>query len=164
MFKNKIRFLDKINIVDNSFCTTFQQSIKLHPNKQNSNFSIYKKYAGTNIKMTEYDTKKLIKIGDIILTCWSSISIEAIIAEKPLIFINFDNEYPDYSSFDKEGSALKAYSSKELINYIKEVLTNKRTQEKLKIGRKISLKRHYYQFPGKSGNAILKEIKNYLNN
>ena len=133
--------------------------IKLHPH-DNYNHKIFKKFSRKNIKiLKEYNISKLVYVSEVILNVWSTVSIEAIIANKPLLLINFNHMYPNLFPFDKEGSAIRVYSKEELIKYTYLCLYNQKIQEELAAGRKISLNKHYYKLPGKASELIIEELK-----
>jgi len=138
-----------------------QLIIKLHPPTYPS-FE-FKKMEDKNIKiLKKYNTSKLVYASDLVLMLDSTVSIEALLSNKPLIFTHLNRELAERFEFDEEGSAFRAYTKEELRKYILKCLFDKKTQEKLAINRKKSLKKHYYRSPGKSSEAIINIIKGWI--
>jgi len=157
-----LKSAEKITSILKEFSKKNNVVIKLHPSEKNSTYPIYKKVSEGKIKITRYDTRKLIKVSDVTLTCFSTVAIEAIIAGKPLVLINLGHIYPDYFDFDKEGSALRAYSEEALRGYINKCLYDRKILKKLVNGRKLTFKKHYYEYPGKSSEAVHQEIRRFI--
>jgi hypothetical protein len=100
--------------------------IKLHPREDDS--ELYTKLAD-KYHLTRYTICKdeelylLLQVSDIVVTCFSTVGIEAIFFNKPLIIL--DHLKQDVLSLHKDGIAIQATSAKELIETINGILRGK---------------------------------------
>lgn len=153
---------EDIAVVLKNKSSSYNIIIKLHPIERNTTLPIYQRVSDGKIKITRYDTRKLIQTADLVLACTSTVILEAIIAGKPIVMINLNHIFPKYLNLGKEGSVLEAFSAKDLDKSIEKGLHQKKTLQNLSEGRRTTLKMHYGVSPGSSSRAIYKEIQRII--
>ncbi|RKY09259.1 MAG: hypothetical protein DRP56_02910, partial [Planctomycetota bacterium] len=67
----------------------------------------------------------IINISDIVITKFSTTAIEALAFDKNLIIMNLSTSEPDKVNYVKDGVALGAYNSQQLIDSVKQFMKNK---------------------------------------
>ncbi len=92
--------------------------IKLHPNQA---IDLFNEYKGENIIITKENAKSFLVSCDVAITSFSTTGLEAVLLDKPLIVVNFENiNYPiDYVGMD---IAIRADCEEQLEKAIDELL------------------------------------------
>lgn len=155
------------------FCNkkNYEVVIKIHPTykvasqnlSENKIKAIKDKCKNLKFIITyEMDIPTLFSASDIVLTDWSSVGIEAILLDKPLIQVNFTNEEIEHNVryFDYNASILiKNYN--ELEKTINEILIQSLHLEKLKNGRETMIEKYNYLNDGKASDRIFEILSNH---
>jgi len=138
---------------------------KLHPGEKND-FTYYKEIAlEAGLQETDftiaYDQElyKLISISEIIITHYSTVGVEAIYFNKPLIV--YDPLKQDVLNFHSEGVAFQATNIDELIIIISDILDQKRLPDEVSIQRFI--KARACKIDGLTSKRCLDFIKSFEN-
>lgn len=110
--------------------------------------------------------------SDVVVAFASTLAIDAIVFNKPIVFVGFDgDERPYWKSlrrfydYDHQKSILEtggvrlAKSPEELVNFVKDYLANPKLDEK---GRKKIAEERCWKLDGKSGERLAKLINNWL--
>ncbi len=106
--------------------------IKLHPDE---NIDIYQKILrGTSDDKTiicrDTDTYELLNACDLLITFYSTVALEAMLFDKPVITLNLFDK-PDIFPFAQSGAALGVYNQEELVPAIREALYDTSIREEL---------------------------------
>lgn len=149
------------------FCnrSNFEIIIKTHPlykiesqyNKKKIEI-ISQKCKGLRFSIIQdIDLPTLLSASDIVITDYSTIGIEAVLHEKPLISVNFlkenwEEEYP--SRMDKYGASLHTEDYKMLERMLIEILIQEKHLEKLREGRKKVIMNYNFGNDGKAADRI----------
>jgi len=88
-----------------------------------------------------------VAVASLVMTLGGSTGLDAIYLGKPLIFINFNQRDRFEVDFVSTGAAIGVYRPEDLSKTIKEVLTDKDLQEKMKRGRELFLRKHITEVP-----------------
>ncbi len=97
---------------------------KLHPRENDPKYyiDIAEKHHLKNYTISqEEDLYILLKISDIVITCFSTVGTEALYFGKPLIIL--DHLKQDILKYHKDGVAFQAANANELANFIDEILS-----------------------------------------
>lgn len=99
--------------------------VKPHPGEKIKFHEAYaRKYSNAILVSKDADTNQLIRSCEIFMTCSSTTALQALIAEKPVIIINFDN-CSEHSPYYNSEATLKVHSPDELNKIIRHVFNNK---------------------------------------
>ena len=110
----------------------------------------------------EYSTLfSLINYSELLVTKASTVAIEAMLFDKPIVTLNFTTA-PDRMPYAKLGAALGVYKPEDLTNSIKLVLEDKKTQEKLKKSRDSFTYDYAYKQDGKATERVISLIKSLI--
>src|SRR3989344_1270200 len=152
---NFIKFCNKNN---------FEIIIKIHPTYKVASQNVSEKkielisskcekmkYMITN----DLELSTLLSASDVVLTDWSSVGLEAILLDKPLLQVNFTNEeietYVRYFDF---GASIHITNYKELENITNQILIEEKNLEQLKLGRKKITEQYNFRNDGKAAQRI----------
>ncbi len=158
-----LKFLPEIPNLTKNY--KIQVIVKLHPDISNKRKRIYKKYLGCEkyIKIVDnFNTSKLVYISDVVTTSGSTVAIEAIIADKPLVLLDpfHINIEPHYA---EEGGALLVHNEKDFRKLIKSCLFDRKYIDKLRITREKSKKLHTgYNPKGQATQEVVEIIERFL--
>lgn len=142
------------------FCNNnnFEIVIKVHPRykivgrdiSENKIKSIQNKNQKLNYLINyDIDLPTLLSGADLLITDFSSVGLEAILLEKPVITVNFTNLHidPNVRFYDYDASLyVKDYENLE--KTIMEIFKEKKHLDKLRIGRKKIIERYNFQNDG----------------
>ena len=131
--------------------------LKLHPRETNPQYyhDIAQSMGCTNYEIDQnMDLYSRIATSDVVLTCYSTVGIESVYFNKPLIII--DHLAQDYSGYYREGVAFQATNAKELEDHITGVLSNKLKIDSAAYAGFIS--KYAYKIDGQVANRCLKFI------
>ncbi|MCK9615625.1 MAG: CDP-glycerol glycerophosphotransferase family protein [Candidatus Omnitrophica bacterium] len=112
--------------------------VKLHPVLQEDE-SLYRDIlisdGAENAKVTrKYRVSSLVLAADLVITCWSTVGMDAIFANKPLITLNLSGTF-DKMPYAEKGAAIGVASETELSVAISNCLSGSSTFYKLAQGR-----------------------------
>ena len=102
---------------------------------------------------------ELLKISDLLVSVASTVVIEAMLFDKPVMLINVVKCPIPYAEM---GGAYAVFETKDIKDGLIRCLNDKELQKKLKIGRKRFLRDYLYKLDGKASERIVKIIKDYL--
>lgn len=105
---------------------------KIHPRELDIDFysDIAKKHQFENYTIsTEEDLYILLKISDLVITCFSTVGTEALYFRKPLVIL--DHLKQDILHYKKDGVAFQAFDANELEYMIREVLAGRMITDKV---------------------------------
>jgi UDP-N-acetylglucosamine 2-epimerase len=138
--------------------------IKMHPEEEPE---FYNKIAKKlNIKITLVNDIKmlhpLIKYSELVIITDSTVGLETILLDKPLIDLSL-NIIPFFNDYVKKEAALSVRNEKELVPAIKSIINNINTQKNLKKNRKKYIYDHNYKQDGKASKRIVNLINKMIN-
>lgn len=109
----------------------------------------------------DIDLSILLSAADVLITDYSSIGLEAIFHEKPLISVNISKEkWEDYPSrVERYGASFYIEEYNELENILRQILLEEKYVESLKKGREEVIKNFNYGNDGKAAERIHNIIK-----
>jgi hypothetical protein len=140
--------------------------ISLHPRE--TNIELYKKLAENhkNIEVIKkvditYLYESLNK-ADVIITYGSGSATEAMILNKPVVFIDLFGKNNPYNQVYKDQKAVVESNEEELYTTLKRIFEDKKLKGTLKKERENFIKDYCYKIDGKATERIIKEIYNSL--
>ena len=147
-----------------------QMIIKVHPSEKKRMVKFYwgiLKNFDSDVRkrvriIKDFNTSKILFFSNIVVTVFSTVAMEAIISNKPLILINFDREHIELFPFKEAGGALTAYEEEEFMKYIKMMVSNSELDEKLRKGRAITASRYFLKNDGLASKRVVDLIKSAL--
>ncbi|MEW6008477.1 MAG: UDP-N-acetylglucosamine 2-epimerase [Candidatus Omnitrophota bacterium] len=140
--------------------------IKVHPYDNNS--SIYRRIINES-KVKNVTLVKKENIYDLINVCQalivpdSTTGLEAIILDKPLIYLNLTKR-KDMIPYVQNGVALGVYKAQDIYSAINDILDNPQTRERLKQGRKEFIYDYAYKIDGQATNRVISLIEETARN
>ncbi len=125
--------------------------IKLHPDE---NIGIYRRILSdigddTTIVCLDTDTYELLNACDLLMTFYSTVALEAMLFDKPVITVNLFGK-PDIFPFAPSGAALGVYREEELVPSIKKALYDAGVREELSSKSREFTCEHIYQPDGQA--------------
>jgi len=137
--------------------------IKVHPAEQDILLyeSIARDVGRKCIVVRDFDIHQILYVSDIVLLCFSTTGIEAMILKKPLIILCQFMEKPpvDYAS---EGAAIRTRTEQELKKTIQELLENEQARESLAKNRDTYIYKYAYIQDGKSTERVCDLIEDMI--
>lgn len=149
-----IQMAQEIALALNELVDECNVLIKLHPLERNATAPIYRRHCLPGVKLTRYDTKELLNVSDVVVTCWSSTALETIMLKKPLILVNFGRLYPPFLTYDKDGAALRINDRSAFAAAVRACLHDRETIASLRRGCARTLRREYSVLPGSASSLI----------
>jgi hypothetical protein len=129
--------------------------VKLHPNeKYDSDYyhALAKQQGCTRYAIVLYvDLYLLISLCDVLITCFSTVGTETVYFHKPLIILDHLKE--DLQNYYKEGVALQATDDKELLQYLKDILSRRLVPDKNACN--AFIRRNAFTIDGKVGERVV---------
>nr|MBT6606104.1 hypothetical protein [archaeon] len=112
---------------------------------------------GLEIKFsTTEDIHKVILSSDVYITAFSTLAVEAVLLNRPVLSINLDsNEYVDYS---KAGVGHRILNAEEFLPRLNEILE----EEKFKVAREKFIENYNYKLDGNARERIIRVIDKLL--
>lgn len=137
--------------------------IKLHPEEESSlYYKLLKKYDVNAVIVDDLSMlHPLISISDAVIIHNSTVGLETLMLNKPLIDINLTKE-PHYHDYVEKDVALSVRNEEELLPAIKAILNNKKVKEKLEKNRKKYVYKHAYKQDGKASERVVKLIQEMI--
>lgn len=141
--------------------------IKLHPVEQNVFPLTWKEKYESFMQVTKYDLGKLIAASDIVITWPSTAILDAILARKPLIVMDFFNENVKSMTLlsltaIREGAAHKVCDKNELLAALTDVLANRQLKVRLEESQRAFKSKYLGTVDGKSNKRIADAIREAL--
>jgi hypothetical protein len=136
--------------------------ISLHPRE--TNIELYKKLAAKHenvevIKKVDINyLYESLNNSDVVISSGSGSAIEAIILNKPVIYLNLFGKNTPYIQLYKDQKAVIETSQKQLYTTLKRIFEDKKLKESMKRERENFIKDYCYKIDGKSTERIIKEI------
>ena len=135
--------------------TDKQLVIKLHPAE---NIEIYQEIlAGIGedkaIICQDVDIHDLLNACDLLMTVHSTVALEAMIFDKPVITINLTGK-PDLFPYAESGAAIGVYKEEDLVSAISKVLYDPRVKENSEKNRKEFTYQHAYKLDGQASKRV----------
>ena len=116
--------------------TTHQLVVRPHPEED---ISLHNPFLQDNSEKVIFDAKNsivdILNTADLVITLHSTVGYEAIILDKPLILLNFNNRESSVD-FAQRGVAIEVKKESELVSNIESVLSNPTLRKKLTSARK----------------------------
>jgi len=118
--------------------------------------SIGKKCNNLKYLMTyDIDLSLLLSAADLVITDWSSVGIEAVLLEKPLLTVNFTKEYIEpYMRYHEFQASLYVEDYEKLEKTISDILFKNMYLDELSNGRKRVMEKYNYLNDGKATERI----------
>lgn len=143
-----------------------QLVVKKHPEYYFDD-SVYNKIAQkfefVPIIIRKMDTLELLYASDLVIMEQSTVGIEAMILDKPVITLNFSGE-PEDVPYAGSGAALGVYKEEDLVINIKKALYDKEAREKLKKAREKFVYERAYLQDGKATERFCDLIEGMIKN
>lgn len=115
------------------------------------------------VAVKDIDIYTLISFSEVIITLDSTVGLEAMIFDKPLITVNLTKRR-DRVPYAEKGAAVGVYEEESLPLAIKKTLIDHETISQLKIGRNRFFEEYVYGMDGKASERISRFIKHYIEN
>ncbi|MBW2989890.1 CDP-glycerol glycerophosphotransferase family protein [Candidatus Woesearchaeota archaeon] len=137
-----------------------QLAVKPHP-KENYriHYQMKENTRSDAIIIRDIDSFELLHIADIVMIYWSTVGLEAMILDKPVIVINLMGQ-PDKVPYAKQGAAIGVYKEEDLAGSIKSILSDEEIQKKLKKNRDKLAYEYCYKKDGLASRRIAHLIEN----
>ncbi len=108
-----------------------------------------------------YNTFELIKIADIVMVVHSTVGLEAMMLDKPVICINLFN-LPESVPYVESGAAIGVYKEEELKGVIQKIMMDSEEGKKLAVARKNFAEEFNYKNDGKATDRVADSILKIL--
>ncbi len=131
--------------------------VKVHPNGMVKKFTNFYDLNYENIMIQrDVDLRQLLPAADLLISPGSSVDIESMIFDTPVLLIQDDQIFP--IPFKQYEAALFANEIEEIRTAITSILHDVKIQEKLKEGRKKFIKDYLFSRDGQTAQRIVKEL------
>ena len=135
-----------------------QLVIKPHPSDDGAMFvDLLCKFKSDAIVVHDY-LYELLSACDLLITTWSTVGLEAMILDKPIIVINLMNR-PDMTSYVERGAAIEVNMPNALSGIIGQILYDGDTIQRIKEGRNKYILDYTYRSDGKASERVAKLIE-----
>lgn len=135
-----------------------QLVIKPHPSDDGAMFvDLLCKFNLDAIVVHDY-LYELLSACDLLITTWSTVGLEAMILDKPIIVINLMNR-PDMTSYVERGAAIEVKKIGDGIRAFEMALYDSTAIENMKLNREKFLRDYAYKSDGKSSERVAELIK-----
>jgi hypothetical protein len=138
-----------------------QLVIKPHPSDDGEMFEDMIRELDPNAIIVYSDLYELLHACDVLLTTWSTVGLEAILIDKPVIVINL-MDIAAASTYVEKGAALEAKNAKDIKRTLKMVLYDPKTIEEMKINRKKYVMDYTYKSDGKASERVAQLIQKMI--
>lgn len=137
-----------------------QLAIKLHPSEKIAEYQ--QMLAGIEngnkaVLCQDIDLYGLLRECDLLMTVHSTVALEAMILDKPVITINLTGK-PDVMPYAKSGAALGVYQQAELAPAIRKALYDPEVKRELEQKRESFVAEHAYKVDGQSSKRVAELI------
>lgn len=129
--------------------------IKIHPVESMEKYKIILKNLKEDsvIICKDIDLYELLNACDLLMTVHSTVALEAMIFDKPVITINLTGK-PDLFPYAESGAAIGVYKEEDLVPAIKNTLFNEEIKTKIAQERKKFVYEHAYLQDGKASKRV----------
>ncbi len=136
-----------------------QLVIKLHPAEEIEEYQkILEKIGGSRVILCrDTDIHQLLYACDLLLTIHSTVALEAMIFNKPVITINFSGK-PDLMPYAESGAAIGVYRKKDLLPAMKRALYDPQIRKNLGQKSKRFVSEHVYKLDGQASKRVAELI------
>jgi hypothetical protein len=133
-----------------------QLIIKVDPYEEISSYrSRIKRASGNNaVAIRDIDIYTLISLSELVITLDSTVALEAMIFDKPVIIFNITKRQ-DRVPYAEKRAAIGVYKEENLPLAIEKALTDQGTIERLKLGRKSFIEEYAYKVDGKAREKVV---------
>lgn len=155
------RLLDAVFEAIRAFPNT-QLIIKLHPIEDGElQRKMISERGLKNVLITKGELYELLWICDLLITFASTVAIEAIILDKPVITVNlFD--IPDSMPFARSGAAVGVYKEEDIVPVIRSILEDSQLRNKLGRNRRKFVREHAYRIDGKASRRVVELVEQLI--
>jgi len=138
-----------------------QLIIKPHPSDDGVMFvELVRKFNSDAIVVHDY-LYELLSACDVLITTWSTVGLEAMILDKPIIVINLMNR-PDMTSYVESGAAVEVNKPGTLSGIIEQILYDDATIQRIKEGRDQYVSDYTFMSDGKASERVTKLIREMI--
>lgn len=136
-----------------------QLVIKPHPQEVEDDFrNILAELGETRaVVRQKVDIYELLHASDLLITAYSTVALEAMLLDKPVVTINLTGK-PDPMPYASSGAAIGVYKKEDLIPAMKNVLSDTRTREELANQRRAFVLEHAYKPDGRASRRVAEVI------
>ena len=103
------------------------------------------------------DIYELLHASDLLITTHSTVGLEAILLEKPVITLNLTSK-PDLMPYATSGAAIGVYKKEDLVPAMQTALFNPETKEEMAKRRKAFVLEHTYKPDGQASKRVAELI------
>ncbi|MFC2020400.1 CDP-glycerol glycerophosphotransferase family protein [Chloroflexota bacterium] len=100
------------------------------------------------------DTNEALYACDVLITFFSTVALEAMILDKPVVTVNLTDQ-PDPVPYAQSGGALGVYKAENIAPAVKKALNDPETRERLKQGREKYLYQQFYKMDGQATKRVV---------
>jgi len=134
-----------------------QLVIKLHPNEDGKIQELILGDMGYKASLVkDIPAPSIIEISDLVVTVSSTTGLEAVVMDKPLIYINLTKE-PDFIPYGEMGIGLGVYEENKVSDTITKIFKDEETKSMLKVSRR------EFKTDGKAASRVAKLILEMIN-
>ncbi len=133
-----------------------QVVVKLHPGyheRYRQLVSTIAREEGVDVTITKDYLWELCAISDLVIITHSTVGLEAMILDKPVLVINFDHEF-DECPYVSAGAALEVRKPEDITPAILDILNNRTAQQKLAEAGKKFIYEYAYVQDGKASKRV----------
>ncbi|KPK39363.1 MAG: hypothetical protein AMJ78_08630 [Omnitrophica WOR_2 bacterium SM23_29] len=113
------------------------------------------------VAVRDIDIYTLISLSELVITLDSTVALEEMIFDKPVITFNLTKRQ-DRVPYAKKGAAVGVYKVEDLPLAIERTLFDRTTIEQLRLGRKAFVEEYAYKIDGKATERITNIVKHYV--
>jgi len=158
---------DEMELTVRELCTSMQQFpdkhlvIKPHPSDDGAMFVELVRKFNSDATVVRDHLYELLSACDLLITTWSTVGLEAMILDKPIIVINLMNR-PDMTSYVERGGAIEVNMPNTLSGIIRQILYDGDTIQKIKEGRDQYVSDYTFMSDGKASERVAKLIREMI--
>jgi hypothetical protein len=132
-----------------------QLVVKVHPREELGHYQalLPRLDARGVIVRKDLDLNALLQASALVITAFSTVALEAMIYERPVLIVNLTGE-PDPVDYVKSGAALGAYSSEDIVTQMKRLLTDAHVNEELAKARRRYVTAQLYRTDGQAAQRV----------
>lgn len=138
-----------------------QLVIKPHPSDDGAMFEHLVRKLDSDAIIVYSHLYELLHACDVLLTTWSTVGLEAMLFDKPVIVINL-MDIAAVSTYVEKGAALEAKTAEDIKRTLKMVLYDPKTIEEMKINRQKYVENYTYKPDGKASERVAKLIQKMI--
>jgi CDP-glycerol glycerophosphotransferase (TagB/SpsB family) len=130
--------------------------IKLHPKELFDDYFYLKDHPLKDKFriVKDIDLFEIINVSEIVISQWSTTSLDSILLDKPLIMINLMGQR-DPLPFAEDGAAIGVYKKNHLSSAINKALNDESAKKLLRINQKKTIYEQTYKFDGRSTERVI---------